>query len=69
MTVTKRILMAVLAKADDDAIIYIDNGTDSMECRRAEFVESHALPENEHISSQSDCSFVADGSVVLRLSN
>ncbi len=69
MTVTKRNLMAAIAKADDDAVIYIDNGIDSMECRAVTFVESHALPENEDVSKDEVGSFLPDGSIVLRLAN
>jgi hypothetical protein len=68
MTVTKRDLMRALKKADDDAVIYIDNGIDSIECRAVTFIEVHALPENEHVSTDEVGSFLPDGSVVLRLS-
>ena len=67
MTLTKRQLMKALEKADDDAVIFVDNGIDCQECIWVEFVASHAASEKAHISTQEDASFIPDGSVVLRI--
>lgn len=67
MTVTKRQLLKALEGADDDAVIFVDNGVDCLECRSVERVTCAALLEFEHISTQADASFVPDGSVVLRI--
>lgn len=67
MTVTKREILKALEKADLDAVVYVDNGIDCTECRAVAFVASHALPENEHVSTKPDASYVEDGSIVLRL--
>jgi hypothetical protein len=68
MTVTKREIMKALAHADDDAVIYIDNGIDCIECRAVEWVENAQLPQYDHVSTKENVECVEDGSIVLRLS-
>lgn len=71
MTVTKRDILKALAQVDDDAVIFIDDGIDSIECRGVTVMNPNTMPEDDFddISTQPDGAYVPDGSVVLRLAN
>lgn len=69
MTITKRHLLDALDSAPDDAVIFIDDGIDSIECRSVTVADPENRPDIEELSTQPDGSFVPDYSVVLRLAN
>jgi hypothetical protein len=60
-------LLASLKPEDLLDTVYVDNGVDSIDCRAVEIVKNHDTPEQEHISTQSNCELLPEGSLVLRL--
>lgn len=65
MTVTKRAFLEATKNADIDAVIYIDTGVDSIECRSVEVVDAPSVRDD--ISTDEHSSIIPDGSIVMRL--
>ncbi len=62
MTMTKRQMMPLLAQMEDDGVIYVDNGVDSVECKGAVVVGS---PADASISTNEEDEPLPGGSLVL----